>query len=148
MTRSSMTLRMAASSRAFGPSPSSWTTFTRTRPATPGSSRRRSMAIDVVKPGFATTVQDRGRDVSCLVDRDARRVDLCREWALTKCDLARHYGTFTGSQASVILRLSGVDSSLEAAVDRFVNRANIDRYRKLREARNAAERRKIMRPLA
>src|ERR1700674_3356140 len=61
MTRSSMTLRMAASSRAFGLSPSSWTTFTRTRPATPGSSRRRSMTIDVVKPGFATTVQDLGR---------------------------------------------------------------------------------------
>src|ERR1700716_222802 len=61
MTRSSMTLRMAASSRAIGPSPSSWTTFTRIRPAPPGSSRRRSMAIDVVKPGFATTVQDLGR---------------------------------------------------------------------------------------
>src|SRR3979490_850829 len=61
MTRSSMTLRTAASSRAIGPSPSSWTTFTRIRPATPGSSRRRSMAIDVVNPGFATTVQDLGR---------------------------------------------------------------------------------------
>src|SRR5580700_12339599 len=61
MTRSSMTLPTAASSRAFGSSPSSWTTFTRTRPATPGSSRRRSMAIDVVKPGLATTVQDLGR---------------------------------------------------------------------------------------
>src|SRR5258705_13958471 len=52
---------MVASIRAFGPSPSSWTTFTRIRRATPGSSRRRSMAIDVVKPGFATTVQDLGR---------------------------------------------------------------------------------------
>src|ERR1700684_4001261 len=52
---------MAASSRAFGPSPSPWTTFTRIPPATPGSLRRRSMAIDVVKPGFATTVQDLGR---------------------------------------------------------------------------------------
>src|ERR1700716_2353706 len=61
MTRPSMTWRMAASSRAIGPSPSSWTTFTRIRPATPGSSRRRSMAIDVVKPGFAATVQGLGR---------------------------------------------------------------------------------------
>src|SRR6201987_3150119 len=61
MTRSSMTLRMTVSSRAFGPSLSSWTSFTRIRLATPKSSRRRSMAIDVVKPGFATTVQDLGR---------------------------------------------------------------------------------------
>jgi hypothetical protein len=33
-------------------------------------------------------------------------------------------------------------------MDRFVNRQNIERYRKLKEARNAAERRQIMRLLA
>jgi hypothetical protein len=37
---------------------------------------------------------------------------------------------------------------LEAAVDRFVNRENIERYRRLKDARNAAERRQIMRSLA
>jgi hypothetical protein len=33
-------------------------------------------------------------------------------------------------------------------VDRFVNRQNVERYRRLREARNAAERRHIMELLA
>jgi hypothetical protein len=33
-------------------------------------------------------------------------------------------------------------------VDRFVNRQNIERYRRLKEARDAAERRQIMRSLA
>src|SRR5271168_3365017 len=61
MSRSRLTSRRAASRRASGPSPSCWTIFTRTRPATPGRLRKRSMAIDVVKPGFATTVQDLGR---------------------------------------------------------------------------------------
>jgi hypothetical protein len=33
-------------------------------------------------------------------------------------------------------------------MDRFVNRQNVERYRRLREARNAAERRHIMELLA
>jgi hypothetical protein len=37
---------------------------------------------------------------------------------------------------------------VEAAVDRFVNRQNVERYRRLKEARNAAEREQIMRLLA
>jgi hypothetical protein len=37
---------------------------------------------------------------------------------------------------------------LEAAMDRFVSRQNVERYRRLREARNAAERRQILRSLA
>jgi hypothetical protein len=33
-------------------------------------------------------------------------------------------------------------------MDRFLNRPNIERYRKLRQTRNAAERRQIMKQLA
>jgi hypothetical protein len=33
-------------------------------------------------------------------------------------------------------------------MDRFLNRRNIERYRKLRQTRNAAERREIMKQLA
>jgi hypothetical protein len=33
-------------------------------------------------------------------------------------------------------------------MDRFVSRQNVERYRRLREARNAAERRQILRSLA
>jgi hypothetical protein len=33
-------------------------------------------------------------------------------------------------------------------MDRFVNRQNVERYRRLKEARNAAERRQIMKLLA
>jgi hypothetical protein len=33
-------------------------------------------------------------------------------------------------------------------VDRFLNKQNIERYRKLREARNAAERQQVMKLLA
>jgi len=36
----------------------------------------------------------------------------------------------------------------EAAMDRFLNEQNIERYRKLRKTRNAAERRQIMKLLA
>ena len=37
---------------------------------------------------------------------------------------------------------------LEAAMDRFLNQQNIERYRKLREARNASERLQVMKLLA
>ena len=46
------------------------------------------------------------------------------------------------------LRCRGSDSPLEAAVDRFLNQQNIERYRKLRGARNAAERQQVMKLLA
>jgi hypothetical protein len=42
----------------------------------------------------------------------------------------------------------GSDSLLEAAMDRFLDRRNIERYRRLRETPNAAERLQIMRSLA
>jgi hypothetical protein len=45
-------------------------------------------------------------------------------------------------------RHRGSESLLEAAMDRFVSRQNVERYRRLREARNAAERRQILRSLA
>ena len=44
--------------------------------------------------------------------------------------------------------IGGSDSLLEAAMDRFLDRPNIERYRRLREAPNAAERLQIMRSLA
>jgi hypothetical protein len=37
---------------------------------------------------------------------------------------------------------------LEAAVDRFLERQNIERYRRLKDARSAAERRRILGSLA
>jgi hypothetical protein len=37
---------------------------------------------------------------------------------------------------------------LEAAMDRFLDKQNIERYRRLRETGNAAERRQIMKLLA
>jgi hypothetical protein len=44
--------------------------------------------------------------------------------------------------------VGGPNSLLEAAMDRFLNQQNIERYRKLREARNASERLQVMKLLA
>jgi len=46
------------------------------------------------------------------------------------------------------VRRRGSDSLLEAAMDRFMNRQCIERYRRLRETPNAAERLQIMKLLA
>src|SRR5437764_7131011 len=53
--------RRDASSRAPGQSPSRSTSSTRTRPRTTPNCWRLSMAIEVLKPGLSTAVQDLGR---------------------------------------------------------------------------------------
>jgi hypothetical protein len=48
----------------------------------------------------------------------------------------------------MMFAIGGPSAFVEAVMDRFVNRQNIERYRRLREASDAAERRQIMRSLA
>src|SRR3984957_4601121 len=61
MTPLSKRGRGVCSSRRYGPWLSRWTTFTPTRLRRTPRSWGRSMALEIVKPGLSTTVQDLGR---------------------------------------------------------------------------------------